>query len=156
MLAGVLLMAGFAAWQYLSIAWAGENGQALDGANRTLFYTTVLALFALWPWNPRGARLVLGTFGLGISGIALVQLLKFQADPLPYLNDARFFEPAGYINANVAMWVIATFPCLYLARGARGGAADPGPVPGLRGAAVGRDADGPEPRLAGGDPVRAS
>ena len=69
-LAGVLLMAGFAAWQYLSITWAGENGQALDGANRTLFYATVLALFAFWPWNPRGARLVLGTFGLGISAIA--------------------------------------------------------------------------------------
>ena len=51
-LAGVLLMAGFAAWQYLSIAWAGENGQALDGANRTLFYTTVLALFALLALEP--------------------------------------------------------------------------------------------------------
>ena len=114
-LAGVLLMAGFAAWQYLSITWAGENGQALDGANRTLFYATVLALFAFWPWNPRGARLVLGAFGLGISAIALVELLKFQGDPLPYLNDARFFEPAGYINANVAMWVMGTFPCLYMA-----------------------------------------
>ena len=114
-LAGVLLMAAFAGWQYLSITWAGENGQALDGANRTLFYATVLALFAFWPWNPRGARLVLGAFGLGIAGIAAVELLKFQSDPLPYLNDARFFEPAGYINANVAMWVMATFPCLYLA-----------------------------------------
>ncbi len=114
-LAGVLAMAGFAAWQYLSLTWASENGQALDGANRTLFYATVLALFAFWPWNPRGARLVLGAFGLGISAIALVQIVKFQADPLPYLNDARFYEPAGYINANVAMWVMATFPCLYLA-----------------------------------------
>src|ERR1044071_6604020 len=28
-LAGVLLMAGFALWQFLSITWAGENGQAL-------------------------------------------------------------------------------------------------------------------------------
>lgn len=114
-LAGVLLMAGFAAWQYLSITWAGQNGQALDGANRTLFYATVLALFAFWPWNPRGARLVLGAFGLGISVIALVEILKFQGDPLPYLNDARFFEPAGYINANVAMWAMAMFPCLYMA-----------------------------------------
>ena len=114
-LAGVGLMAGFAAWQYLSITWAGENGQALDGANRTLFYATVLALFAFWPWNPRGARLVLGAFALGISGIALVEILKFSADPQPYLHDGRFFEPAGYINANVAIWVMATFPCLYMA-----------------------------------------
>lgn len=114
-LAGVLLMAAFAGWQYLSITWAGENGQALDGANRTLFYACVLALFGFWPWNPRGARLVLGAFGLGIALIGLWELVKFSGDPLPYLNDARFFEPAGYINANVAMWVMGTFPCLYLA-----------------------------------------
>ncbi len=114
-LAGVLLMGAFAAWQYASISWAGENGQALDGANRTLFYTCVLMLFAFWPWNPRGARLVLGTFGLGIAGIALSALLRFNADPLPYLSDGRLVEPAGYINANVAMWVLGTFPCLYLA-----------------------------------------
>ncbi len=114
-LAGALAMAGFAAWQYASIAWAGENGQALDGANRTLFYTCVLVLFAFWPWNPRGARLVLGTFGLGMAGVALSALLRFSSDPLPYLSDGRLVEPAGYINANVAMWVLGTFPCLYLA-----------------------------------------
>ena len=114
-LAGALLMAGFAAWQYASISWAGENGQALDGANRTLFYACVVMLFGFWPWNPRGARLVLGTFGLGIAGVALWALLRFNSDPIPYLSDGRLVEPAGYINANVAMWVMATFPCLYMA-----------------------------------------
>jgi O-antigen ligase/polysaccharide polymerase Wzy-like membrane protein len=111
------LLAAYTAWTYLSITWAQQKGVALDGANRTALYLLVLALFSLWPWNPRGARLLLGTLGLGLALIGLVELIKADgaAQPLGYFIDVRFAQPAGYINANVALWTLGLFPCLYMA-----------------------------------------
>lgn len=111
------LLAAYTLWSYLSIAWSAQKGAALDGANRTALYLVVLALFSLWPWNARGARAVLGLLGAGIAAIGLVVLLKADgsADPLGFFIDARFSEPAGYINANVALWTIGLFPCLFIA-----------------------------------------
>ena len=48
--------AAYAAWSYLSIAWAEQKADAWDGANRTALYAVVFALFALWPLGRRGAR----------------------------------------------------------------------------------------------------
>lgn len=130
--AALVLLAGFTAWSFASIAWAEQRGVAWDGANRTALYLLVFALFALWPLSPRAGKLLLAALGLGIAGLGLVELLKADAsaDPTRYFKDARFDEPAGYINANVALWSIGLWPCLYLAsaRGAH---------PVLRGAGLG-------------------
>ena len=115
--AALVLLAGFTAWSYLSIAWAEQQGVAWDGANRTALYLLVFALFALWPLTARAGMLLLGALGLGIAGLGFVELLKANAssEPLLYFIGARFAEPAGYINANVALWTIGLWPCLYLA-----------------------------------------
>src|SRR3989440_12388568 len=42
-------LVAYAAWSYLSIAWADQQGDAWDGANRTALYAILFALFALWP-----------------------------------------------------------------------------------------------------------
>ncbi len=130
--AALALLAGFTAWSYLSITWAEQKGVAWDGANRTALYLFVFALFALWPITARAGRLALGALGLGIAGLGLVELLKADAsaEPLLYFIGARFAEPAGYINANVALWTIGLWPCLYLAS-----AREVNPV--LRGLALG-------------------
>src|SRR3954468_17576372 len=48
-------LAAFTLWSFVSIAWATARGDAWDGANRTLPYLTVFALFALLPWRPSEA-----------------------------------------------------------------------------------------------------
>jgi hypothetical protein len=116
-LIAVGLLATFAAWSYLSIGWAENKGVAWDGANRAALYAALLALFALWRFDARGARAVLALTGLGIAGVGLVELLNADAaaDPGRFFIDARFSSPAGYINANVALWALGLFPCLMLA-----------------------------------------
>src|SRR5687767_4866637 len=44
-------LALFAAWSFLSIAWAGARGEAWEAADRVLIYLTVFALFAVLPWT---------------------------------------------------------------------------------------------------------
>lgn len=111
------LLVAFAAWSYLSIGWAENKAVAWDGANRAALYAVLLALFSLWRFDARGARAVLALAGLGIAAIGLVELLHADAaaDAARFFIDARFSEPAGYINANVALWALGLFPCLMLA-----------------------------------------
>ncbi len=116
-LVALALFAAFAAWSFLSIIWASQPGVAWDGANRTVAYLVVFALFGLWPFDSRGVMAVLGLLGFGIAGIGLVELLKANssAEPLTYFIDVRFAEPAGYMNANVALWTLGLLPCVFLA-----------------------------------------
>ena len=124
-IAAVVLLAAYTCWTYLSITWAGQQGDAWDGANRTAMYLMVFCLFCLWPMSERGGRIVLGLFGLGLAGIGLVELLRAAGavDPAGYFVDARFSEPAGYINANVALWTMGAFACLF-----SGAARETGPL----------------------------
>lgn len=116
-LLAVGLLAAFAVWSYLSIGWADNKAVAWDGANRAALYTVLLALFSLWRFDDRGARAVLALVGIGIAAIGLSELLEAAAatDPSRFFIDARFSEPAGYINANVALWALGLLPCLMLA-----------------------------------------
>jgi tetratricopeptide (TPR) repeat protein len=115
-LVALALLAAYTAWSYLSITWASQQGPAWDGANRNTMYLIAFALFALWPFDHRGATLVLGLLGFGIAGLGLVQLLEANgsAEPAAYFIDVRFSEPAGYMNANAALWTVGLLPCLFL------------------------------------------
>ena len=116
-LTALVLFAAYTAWTYLSITWAGQQGDAWEGANRTALYLLVFALFALWPMSETGGRIVLGLFGLGVAGIGLVEALRVDAaaNPAAFFVDARFLEPAGYINSNVALWMLGALACLFSA-----------------------------------------
>jgi O-antigen ligase len=111
------LLAAYAAWSYLSILWADQQGIAWDGANRTAMYAIVFALFALWPVKGRIAALLLAAYTLGVAGIALVELLRAAAstNPVAFFHEGRLSEPTGYANANVALWFTAIWPALVLA-----------------------------------------
>src|SRR2546423_2766403 len=115
--AAVVLLWLYAAWSYLSIAWAGQKGDAWDGANRTVLYAIVFSLFALWPIRARAAAVALGAMSLAVAALGLVELLRANgsAHPLGFFIDARFATPAGYPNADVALWFMWFFPCLTLA-----------------------------------------
>jgi tetratricopeptide (TPR) repeat protein len=128
-LMAVLLLTGYALWSLLSVLWAGQEDLAWDAGNRTLLYALVLALCTLWPLRGEAAVALLGAYGLAIAGIALVELLRASAanEAVQYFSEARFAEPVGYANANVALWMLGLFPCAILA-GRRG---IPAPLRGL-------------------------
>jgi hypothetical protein len=114
--AGVLL-AAYAGWSYLTIAWAQQKADAWDGANRTALYAIVFAIFALWPLGRRGAVLLAGAVGAAIGTIAVVALLRAgaAADPLTTFVEGRLAWPVEYPNGNVALLFIGFWPCAALA-----------------------------------------
>jgi hypothetical protein len=111
------LLAAFAAWNFISITWADDQGAAWDGANRVLLYLTVFVLFALPAWSARSAALLLGVYACTMAGIAAITLLgaAASADPFDYLIAERFAKPTGYYNANAALFTAAIFPAVLLA-----------------------------------------
>jgi O-antigen ligase len=111
------LLAGFTLWSFLSITWADDQGSAWDGANRSLLYLTVFAVFALPPWRPRAAALVLGLYAIALAvfGAIVVINAASSANPLDYFVANRFAEPTGYHNANAALFTAAIFPAIFLA-----------------------------------------
>ena len=111
------LFAAYTAWTYLSILWAGRQGPALDGANRTLLYLLVFTVFASWPVGTRAGRLLIALIGLGIAVVGLVELVRVHVsdEPVRFFLEGRLVEPAGYVNANVALWTIGLLACLALA-----------------------------------------
>ena len=113
------LLAAYGVWSLVSISWAEQQADAWDGGNRVFAYLAVLALFALWPLGAGGARLLLALFSLGIAGVGLVEILRADASGFPggFFIDVRLAEPAGYINANVALWSLGLLGCLALAAG---------------------------------------
>jgi hypothetical protein len=116
-----LLLAAFTAWSFLSIAWADDQGTALEGADRTLLYLAVFLLFALWPQRAATAAWVLGAWAIGVGVMALITLVRVGtvADPAPMFAGDRLLDPVGYANAQPAMWLMAFWPAVTLAASAR-------------------------------------
>src|SRR5688572_23625592 len=63
----VALLGLFVAWSFISITWAGVKGDAWDGANRSLLYFSVFALFAIPRWRWSSAAIVMGGFSLAVA-----------------------------------------------------------------------------------------
>jgi hypothetical protein len=116
-LAAVALLAGFAVWSFLSITWADDQGSAWDGANRSLLYFTVFALFVLPPWRPRAAALLIGLYALaiGVMGVWVLIDAAHSSNPADFFVARRFAEPTGYHNANAALFMSAIFPAIFFA-----------------------------------------
>src|SRR5271170_3595287 len=63
-------LALYTLFSFLSILWAAVPGDAWEGANRTLLYLLVFALFALWPQRGRSAALLVGIWTLAMICLA--------------------------------------------------------------------------------------
>ena len=108
----IALLAAFTAWSFLSVAWAGVQGDAWDGANRTLLYLAVYATFALLPWRASEGALVLGLFALGTAAIGGFALVFEGAGAF---NGNRLADPIGYENASAALFLMAFWPAVAVA-----------------------------------------
>jgi O-antigen ligase len=116
-LVAVGALTAFTGWTYLSIAWADQQADAWDAANRTALYAVLFALFALWRIRGRGAAALVGALVLGVALIGLVELIEVHgsAHPEDEFMDGRLSQPVGYVNANVALWSAAFWPCVVFA-----------------------------------------
>ncbi|MDX6671166.1 MAG: hypothetical protein QOI91_1529 [Solirubrobacteraceae bacterium] len=110
------LLAAFTAWSFLSLLWADDRGEAWDGANRTLLYLVVFALFALWPMRGDAALLPLVAWIVGIAIVAAITLVRVSSasDPLDFYLAQRLAEPSSYVNANAALFVMPALPAILL------------------------------------------
>jgi hypothetical protein len=110
------LLGAFTAWSFVSIAWADAKGDAWDGANRTLLYLLVYALFARWRWPAGGAVALLGLYAGGVAVIGLVTLQRVihAADPVSFFVGSRLSDPLGYPNATAAAFLFAFWPALVI------------------------------------------
>jgi tetratricopeptide (TPR) repeat protein len=113
-------LAAYTALSYLSILWAGVPGDAWEGANRTLLYLLVFALFATWRQHGTSAALLLCVWTLSLIGLAAYVLLHVESASGASLQalfpGARLTYPSGYANANAAQWLMAFWPALLLVR----------------------------------------
>jgi hypothetical protein len=116
-------LAGYTALSFLSILWAAVPGDAWEGANRTLLYLLVFALFACWRQRGAAAVLLLALWTLAMIVLAAFVALHVNAASgtslqrlLPF---GRLVYPSGYANANAAQWLMAFWPALLLSRSAR-------------------------------------
>jgi len=116
-------LAAYTALSYLSILWAGVSGDAWEGANRTLLYLLVFALFALWRQRAGSAALLLSVWTFALIALAVFTALHVSsatgAGLQSLLPGGRLDYPTGYPNANAAQWLMAFWPALLLARSER-------------------------------------
>ncbi len=115
--AAIGALAAFAAWCFASIAWSEDRGIAWEGANRTLLYLTIYALFALLPWQPRGAAVLLGLYAAGVATIGTAVLIQASESsrPATFFLASRLSEPLGYQNADCAAFMMAFWPAVFVA-----------------------------------------
>jgi O-antigen ligase len=113
-------LGAYTALSYLSILWAAVPGEAWEGANRTLLYLAVLALFACWRQRRASAALLLSVWTLALIALAAFTALHLdsasQAQLASMFPDGRLLYPSGYPNANAAQWLMAFWPAVLLAR----------------------------------------
>jgi hypothetical protein len=116
-------LAAYTALSFLSILWAAVPGDAWEGADRTLLYLLVFALFACWRQSGVTAAVLLCAWVLGMIALAAFAALHVDAASAHALGKllpgGRLVYPTGYPNANAAQWLMAFWPALLLARSER-------------------------------------
>jgi tetratricopeptide (TPR) repeat protein len=102
---------------FLSILWAAVPGDAWEGANRTLLYLLVFAMFAVWPRRGSSAVVLLGAWMLAMIALAAFILLHLdtRSSLAGFFRADRLAYPAGYENASPAVWAMVMWPALLLA-----------------------------------------
>ncbi len=107
----------YALWSFASIGWAQVRGDAWDGANRTLLYAAVFALFAGLPLGRTSRLALVSAWAFAVAGIGFVDFLRAAAASAPhgFFVVGRLAVPIAYPNANAAVFGMAFLPLQVLA-----------------------------------------
>lgn len=118
-------LAAYTALSFLSILWTKVPGDAWEGADRTLVYLIVFALLATWRRGAASAALLLTAWVFALAGLAIFTILHVNAaagnsaELHALMPGGRLIDPAGYTNANAALWMMACLPAVLLASARR-------------------------------------
>ena len=116
-------LGAYTALSFLSILWAGVPADAWEGANRTLLYLLVFALFSLWRGRGMSAALLLTVWTVAMIALAVYVALRVDSATgrsfAGLFAEERLSYPVGYPNATAAQWLMAFWPALLLARSER-------------------------------------
>ncbi|HEX5621988.1 MAG TPA: O-antigen ligase family protein, partial [Solirubrobacteraceae bacterium] len=115
------LLAGWTAWNGLSVAWTGAPDIGWESTNELLAVTVMAAVMLSTPWRPRGVIALLALWAGAIAVIAVVDLVSFGLDshPSQWLLYSRYTGPLGYANGTAAIGAMAFWPLLAVAAGPR-------------------------------------
>lgn len=115
--AALAFFALFALWSFLSIIWATVKGDAWDGANQTLLYFTIYALFSRWSSNVKIASLFASLYAVGVAlvGFVTIESALHGGHSASILLSSRLAAPIGYQNGEAALFLIPLWLVLYLA-----------------------------------------
>ena len=108
----------FVGWNYLSVAWADVPAEAVIGSNKAFVYAVCFCLPWLWPWRVASVIVFLGLFVVLATAIGAFELAHATigaGSAETYLQAGRPLPPLGYVNANVALWMMAFWPAVLLA-----------------------------------------
>ncbi|MGD0274371.1 MAG: O-antigen ligase family protein [Gaiellaceae bacterium] len=113
----LLFFALFTVWCFLSITWATVKGDAWDGANQTLLYLTVYAIFSRWSTNVRIAGLFVALYAVAVAAIGFftIENALHGGNVGSIFMSWRLASPIGYQNGEAALFLIPLWPALYLA-----------------------------------------
>jgi hypothetical protein len=119
--AALLLLAGFAVWNFASMLWAGSPGSAWEAADQLLLYLVMTALVVLVPWRVGPAMLFVGAWSVAVAVACLVVLVG-ALDTTHfghYVLVDRWQQPTGYANTAAAIASMAFWPALVLSTARR-------------------------------------
>jgi O-Antigen ligase len=110
------LFAAFAAFNLLSLLWAGSRAGALEAGGQLLLYLAAAWVIALLPWRGRSASAFLGAWALGVALMCVGFLIAAlgTSNVAHYVFDARWQQPTGYANTAAALPAMAFWPALML------------------------------------------
>jgi len=110
------LLAALVAVSFASMLWAQSPGTAWETSNQLALLALGAAVFALTPWTPRSAAVLLGGWAAGVAALcALTMVDALRADTLAGWFEAyRWAQPTGYPNGAAALASLAFWPALVL------------------------------------------
>lgn len=113
----LILFGLYIVWSYLSIAWAQVPAGALDGANRTLVYWLVFALFWGLGRDERLSTLGVLAWGCAIAVLGLVSVADAATanNAAGHFIQGRLAAPISYPDGDAALYLSACLPLLVLA-----------------------------------------
>ena len=113
----LVLFGLYVAWSYLSILWAQVPADALDGANRTLVYWLVFALFTGLGLSERLGSAVVLAWGVAIAALGMVVLVQSAtaSASTDHFDLGRLAAPISYPDGDAALFLSACLALVVLA-----------------------------------------
>ena len=112
----LLLLAGWVAWNAISLLWSDAPGAGREETNKLLVVLVMAVLMWATPWGPRSVWILLGAWAGAVAVIAVIDLASFAraARPEAFLLESRYLGPTGYANGSAALGAMAFWPLLAL------------------------------------------